>query len=83
MDENITIQDFIDNTVALDLIKGVKMEVYNWGAMQYLIALYDRSDRRGPVQGSWVLNEMDAMQKISDIYKKYGKENVYGKVQNV
>lgn len=74
MEENITIQNFIDNTVALDLIRGVKMEVYHWGARQYLIALYDRSDRRGPVQGSWGLDEKDAMRKIRDINRKYGKK---------
>lgn len=84
MEENIKVQDFIDGTVALDLIKGVKMEVYNTGSRgQYLVALYDRSDCRGPIQGSWQLSETDAMRKIRDIYKKYGKENVYGKVSNV
>lgn len=78
MEENITIQDFVNNAVALNLVRGVKMEVYAWDK-KFIVALYDYSNRREPVQGSWVLNETDAMCKIKDIQRKHGKECTDGK----
>lgn len=74
--DKVTIQDFINRNVTLDLKDGVRLEVLPDfdNPKQYIIALYDRTNPKKAIQGSWVCNEKEALRKLGDIQRRYGKE---------
>lgn len=72
-DNNITIQDFIDGPVMLDVIQGIKVEVFRMQG-KYLVILHDRRDSKNYLYVSWLDDEHRSIDKICEIQKRYRRE---------
>lgn len=73
----LTVAEIVNS---LDIIKDVTVEIHQAGR-NYLIAVYDKREPKCSIQGSWLCDGFEAIRKLKDINKRFGKDN-YGKVQN-
>lgn len=72
--ETITLQDVRDAASNLDLVKGVTVEVNPFNR-QILVSLYDRREKT-PIQGSWLGEGAESMDRLKNIQRRYGKETM-------
>lgn len=56
----------------LDIVKGVAVEVNPFNR-QILVALYDRRDSKCPIQGSWIGDGTESIDKLRNIQERYGQ----------
>lgn len=73
--ESITIENLLAIKTDMELKDGVRIEVYPADKNhEFIIALYDRRIPQKAVQGSWQCKEQEAIQRLNEINRRYGKE---------
>lgn len=71
----ITIENLLAIKAAMKLQDGVRIEVYPTDKNhEFIIALYDQRTPQRAVQGSWQCKEQEAVQRLNEINRRYGKE---------
>lgn len=73
--EQITIDTLLAMKADMKLQDGVRVEIYPADKnKEFVIALYDRREPKKAVQGSWQCKEQEAVQRLNEINRRYGKE---------
>lgn len=71
----ITIENLLAIKADMKLQDGVRIEVYPTdNNHEFIIALYDQRTPQRAVQGSWQCKEQEAVQRLNEINRRYGKE---------